>query len=148
MFSKIKTIIKFIAIGFLSLIGLLFFWIASVYIISLILPEELQPDYCIEDGECEEGRTLIDWNGNPFVITKEYCLENNYEWYEESKMCNLGYNEPWKVDACLDKGGCWDYIRHRCEMSDQGYCCRNKQECIERKGIWDEDKKYCNLQDN
>ena len=53
-----------------------------------------------------------------------------------------------EIDSCLDRGGCWDYIRHRCEMDDQGYCERNEKECIERHGLWEEDKKYCNLQDN
>ena len=105
------------------------------------------PDYCIEDGDCEEGRILKDWNGKTIVITKEYCLENNYEWHEENKFCKTSYNEPWKVDACLDKGGCWDYIRHRCEMKDQGYCARNEKDCTNRNGTWQEDKKYCKLED-
>ena len=51
------------------------------------------------------------------------------------------------IDACLDGGGCWDYIRHRCEMEDQGYCERNEQDCLNRNGIWQEDKKYCVLKD-
>ena len=139
MFSKIKTSIKYIAIGFLCIIGLLLFFVVL---------KDFKPNYCIEDGNCYEGDTIFDGDiGKEIVITKEYCIENNYEWHEENKMCKTSYNELWKVDSCLDRGGCWDYIRHRCEMNDQGYCERNEQECIDRKGIWDEDKKYCQLKD-
>ncbi len=49
--------------------------------------------------------------------------------------------------GCLDDGGCWDYIRNRCEMHDQGYCEKDEQDCTNRNGIWQEDKKYCILRD-
>lgn len=49
------------------------------------------------------------------------------------------------IDACLDEGGCWDYISHRCEKHDQGYCECDEQDCLERKGEWIEDRKYCKL---
>ena len=51
------------------------------------------------------------------------------------------------IDGCLDDGGCWDYIRNRCEINDQGYCVRNEQDCINRKGLWQKDTKYCVLKD-
>lgn len=49
------------------------------------------------------------------------------------------------IDGCLDDGGCWDYIRHRCEKHDQGYCERDELDCLERKGEWIEARKYCKL---
>lgn len=50
-----------------------------------------------------------------------------------------------KVDICLDKGYCWDYIRNKCEQNDQGFCFKNKQECNDRNGNWEEDEQYCKL---
>ncbi len=56
-------------------------------------------------------------------------------------------NTDWsKIDSCLDKGYCWDYIRERCEEKDQGFCVKSEQDCIDRNGKWLEDKKYCALQ--
>jgi hypothetical protein len=139
MFPKIKTTIKYIAIGFLCIICLILF---------IVVLKDFKPNYCIEDGDCYEGDTIFDGDiGKEIVITKEYCLENNYEWNEKYKMCKISGNNFGDIDFCLDRGGCWDYIRKRCEMNDQGYCERNEQDCIERKGAWDEEKKYCQLED-
>lgn len=33
-----------------------------------------------------------------------------------------------KQDACLDKGGCWDYSKRRCEMHDQRRCAAHTSE--------------------
>ena len=33
-----------------------------------------------------------------------------------------------KIDVCLDKGGCWDYIRNRCEIDNQDYCVKNSSD--------------------
>ena len=56
-------------------------------------------------------------------------------------------NTNWsKIDSCLDKGYCWDYIRNRCEEKDQGFCVKNEKNCTDRHGKWLEDKKYCVLQ--
>ncbi|OGH97552.1 MAG: hypothetical protein A2104_02950 [Candidatus Melainabacteria bacterium GWF2_32_7] len=30
--------------------------------------------------------------------------------------------QQFNIDNCLDSGGCWDSIRNRCEMQDQGKC--------------------------
>lgn len=49
------------------------------------------------------------------------------------------------IDACLDRGYCWDYIRNRCEEKDQGFCVKSKQDCLDRHGKWQEDKFYCIL---
>lgn len=50
-----------------------------------------------------------------------------------------------KIDSCLDKGYCWDFIRNRCEENDQGFCVKSKQDCIDRHGKWQEDSQYCIL---
>jgi hypothetical protein len=50
-------------------------------------------------------------------------------------------------DFCLDKGGCWDYIRNRCEMDNQGYCVKNSSDCEKNwQGSWNFKEKYCNIQ--
>lgn len=55
-------------------------------------------------------------------------------------------NSPFlKKDSCLDKGGCWDYIRKKCEMNNQGYCIKNSDECLKKNGVWDKQKRYCQL---
>ena len=65
---------------------------------------------------------------------------------------NISYKEKVKIfmsiDTCLDDGGCWDYIRKRCEMYDQGYCEKNEQDCLSRNGTWQKDKKYCVLEND
>lgn len=55
-------------------------------------------------------------------------------------------NKAIEIEACLDRGYCWDYIRNKCEKNDQGFCFKNKQECNDRNGYWKEDKQYCELQ--
>ena len=77
-----------------------------------------------------------------FIFFNNSTVKNNIISFKEKISLFM------EIDSCLDSGGCWDFIRHRCEMNDQGYCERNEQECIEHKGIWDKDKNYCNLQDN
>ena len=48
------------------------------------------------------------------------------------------------IDYCLDRSGCWDYNRNRCEFKDQGFCAKDKADCeTKRDGIWDEKAKYC-----
>ena len=76
----------------------------------------------------------------------EYYYKVGNDWQAIHFQYYTRYNDKFlDVDSCLDGGGCWDYIRHRCETKDQGYCCRNEQECIERNGKWQENKKYCKL---
>ena len=68
---------------------------------------------------------------------------------KDQNMQNSSFKEKirlfMKIDSCLDDGGCWDYIRQRCEKQDQGYCERDKQDCLNRNGEWIEDRKYCKL---
>ena len=52
-----------------------------------------------------------------------------------------------QIDSCVDKGYCWDYIRNKCEKSNQGLCIKNSQECTERKGYWEKEKQYCVFSD-
>ena len=79
----------------------------------------------------------------------DIVIENGVKEYN---MTNAPFKEKVKlymdIDGCLDDGGCWDYIRHRCEMHDQGYCETDEKDCLNRNGIWQEDKKYCNLKNN
>ena len=79
-----------------------------------------------------------------FDIIVEYDIK-------DQNMQNASFAEKTKrymdIDGCLDDGGCWDYIRQRCEKKDQGFCERNEKDCIERKGIWQEDNKYCKLEE-
>jgi len=50
------------------------------------------------------------------------------------------------IDFCMDKGGCWDYYRNKCEMYDQGNCVKDRQDCVENfKGEWKEENKYCQI---
>lgn len=80
-----------------------------------------------------------------FIIF-DLMIEEDAKIYD---MQNASFKEKAKLfydtDCCLDDGGCWDNIRHRCEMKDQGFCVRNEKDCVERKGIWQEDKKYCEI---
>lgn len=48
----------------------------------------IQSDYCIEDGDCKEGR-IININNNEILINKESCVENNWQWDEKGKICKI-----------------------------------------------------------
>ncbi len=37
--------------------------------------------------------------------------------------------KQFNIDSCLDSGGCWDLIRDRCKMRDQGKCVITSEEC-------------------
>lgn|GEM_PF-1905385 len=63
--------------------------------------------------------------------------------YDLGKNVDLGLNW-YKIDSCLDTGGCWDDIRNRCEMKDQGKCVESPEKCESIwKGTWDEENQYC-----
>ncbi|MBR6162851.1 hypothetical protein IKQ26_03035 [bacterium] len=138
MFSKIKTIIKFTVIGFFSLIGLLLFFVA--------LSSVLHSNYCIEDGYCYEGDTIFDGDiGKEIVITKEYCIENHYDWHEENKMCKLRKNNPWDIDSCLDSGVCKEGLLLK--MNDGKEIIINKDTCKQYNGIWREKYNDCHFKE-
>ena len=42
---------------------------------------------CIEDGNCKEGLSIKVDKDKTIIINKDTCLENNGNWYEETKMC-------------------------------------------------------------
>lgn len=77
-------------------------------------------------------------------LDMDYYYNVGDEWQAVHFKYYTRYKDAWgDVDMCLDDSGCYDYIRHRCEFRDNGYCQRNEKDCIERNGIWQEDKKYC-----
>ncbi len=47
-------------------------------------------DYCIEDGDCAEGREIVR-NGETIIINKESCLEHSWKWDEKRKECKVRY---------------------------------------------------------
>ncbi len=54
-----------------------------------------------------------------------------------------------EIDTCLNKGGCWDYHRNKCEAKNQSYCIRNRTECENKfNGVWFEEDKYCKIISN
>ncbi len=56
----------------------------------IVFPDipELRSDYCIEDGECEEGRVI--WHDDEeILINKENCLKYNWVWHDEKKYCDV-----------------------------------------------------------
>ena len=78
-------------------------------------------------------------------LDNEFYYKVNDDWQAIHFQYFTRYNKFLDKDSCLDGGGCWDYIRHRCETKDQGYCFRNEQECIKQDGKWQEYKRYCEL---
>lgn len=68
----------------ISLIGIT---ALAVYLINLP-PKPATYDDCIEFGICAEGLALKD-NGKPYIMTKEYCINSNHIWYEDSHTCNV-----------------------------------------------------------
>lgn len=59
----------------------------------------------------------------------------------------LEQSDFFEIDYCLDRGGCWDYTRRRCETEDQGFCIRTPKDCeYDFHGIWDSIRNYCMLE--
>jgi len=51
-----------------------------------------------------------------------------------------------KVGACTELGGCWDYSHNKCEKHDQGKCVRTADDCKAKfEGIWNEEKLICKI---
>jgi len=76
--------------GLLRKIFIPIFMIMALFIGAIIFPDipELRSDYCIEDGDCEEGR-IIYHNDNEIIINKDNCLKYNWEWNEKKRFCKL-----------------------------------------------------------
>lgn len=113
-------------------------------------------DYCLEDGECEEGRKIIVNSKKEIIINKQTCLEYKWKWYEEAKICKLqgndGINTKLKPRAyeldkeeCLKEGYCWDSNRKFCEAKEPQYCIGSKKECKDKLGKWDNFFKTCKI---
>lgn len=43
---------------------------------------------CLESSVCKVGLKIID-NEKEVIITKDYCLKNNYKWIENTNSCYL-----------------------------------------------------------
>lgn len=58
--------------------------------IFVFLPTNGQPTYqdCYEFGECKSGEQIY-INDKKVTITKEYCVNNNYKWYEDTQVCYI-----------------------------------------------------------
>lgn len=61
-----------------------------LFIISFICcgcgNKELTRLDCVEFGLCREGlQTYIE--DKEITVTKEFCLQNNYRWYEDTRAC-------------------------------------------------------------
>lgn len=51
----------------------------------------IESDYCIEDGDCKEGRIVNTEKYGKVLINKENCLKYNWEWYKKQKYCKVTY---------------------------------------------------------
>lgn len=78
----LKIIFKILIFIIVSLIG----FILLIHIGAGLV--NVQSDYCIEDGDCKEGR-IIYVNENKILINKDNCLKNNWDWHEKSKICKI-----------------------------------------------------------
>jgi len=67
--------------------------IVIILLIRVILWPIIDPldwDSCVDNNICKEGNSFVDCgDGKPCTITKEYCLENNYEWIEPIRSCDM-----------------------------------------------------------
>ena len=76
--------------GLLRKIFIPIFMVMALFIGAMTFPDipELRSDYCIEDGDCEEGR-IIYHNDKEILINKENCLKYNWEWNEKKRFCKV-----------------------------------------------------------
>ncbi len=51
-------------------------------------PSAFDSDYCVEDGDCAEGREVSTKYGK-IIINKENCLKYSWTWYKKYSMCKL-----------------------------------------------------------
>ncbi len=84
------TIFKGCAGCLLTAIGFIIFCFVAVAVLDKmgVLPES---DYCIEDGDCEEGREMTLPEGGSFIVNEENCLKYEWIWYEKHKMCKIDW---------------------------------------------------------
>lgn len=80
---KEKTIIK---ISMYSII--IFLIIIAIVIFKGITYISDDKDFCLDTGICKTGLEVNTEYGL-IEINKENCIRYNWEWIEESKMCNM-----------------------------------------------------------
>ena len=103
MSEKLKKIIKAVVKFFVIIIGLFVIQIVGIALLIFfgeyvyynvnwsdkMTFEKYQAFLlCVEDAWCVEGLEIND-NGEKIIITKDYCLKKNYEWYEDRQICHL-----------------------------------------------------------
>lgn len=71
------------------LMFMVLFLICAILAIKMLHYLGIESDYCIEDGDCEEGRIVNTEKYGKVLINKENCLKYNWEWYEKQKYCKL-----------------------------------------------------------
>lgn len=67
------------------------FLICTISAIRMMHYLGIESDYCIEDGDCKEGRVINTKKYGSVTINKENCLKYNWEWYEKQKYCKVLY---------------------------------------------------------
>lgn len=65
--------------------------IGSIFAIRMMDYLGIESDYCIEDGDCEEGRVINTEKYGSIKINKENCLKYHWEWYDKQKYCKVLY---------------------------------------------------------
>ena len=87
--KNILIAFKTISIAFIVIfVGLIIFLILLVLLAIILSPILPKSDYCLEDGDCKVGRTII-INNKEILIDKNSCIENNWDWYEKSQYCKI-----------------------------------------------------------
>ena len=67
----------------------LFILFFAIWFITLFTPPRpLNMSDCLEFGICAEGLELKEYD-KPYIMTKEYCVQNHFLWDEKSKSCNV-----------------------------------------------------------
>jgi len=67
------------------------FIICTVFAIKMMHHLGIESDYCIEDGDCEEGRVIHTQKYGSIKINKQNCLKYHWEWYDKQKYCKVLY---------------------------------------------------------
>lgn len=77
----------FKSIFYLLLFLFVMFFLVILVVICLdpILP---QSDYCLEDGDCKEGRQIMR-DGKMIIINEQSCIEHNWKWNKHRKECKV-----------------------------------------------------------
>jgi len=65
--------------------------IGSIFVIRMMDHLGIASDYCIEDGDCEEGRVIHTQEYGSVTINKDNCLKYNWKWYDKQKYCKVLY---------------------------------------------------------